>query len=919
MRHPTEGRIDRSRTLRFRFDGIDYLGHPGDTLASALLANGVRRVGTSVRLGRPRGIVSAGSEEPTGVVQIEEPFPEPMRPATTVELYDGLVAAGLSGRGRLADRPDPARYDAVHAHCDLLVVGAGPAGLAAATVATRSGARVILADERPTLGGSLLDGPSTVDGWIDVTGARILARTTVFGYYDDNYVVALERRTDHLGAAAPEHMARERIWRIRAARVILATGAHERLIAFAGNDRPGVMLAGAARAYLYRYGVLVGRRAVVFTTNDSGYVAAQDLAAAGVEIAAVVDPRPTAGHRALGGHVVTEVGGDPEVSTVEVAALDGGSTRRFDADLLLVSGGWTPVVHLYSQAGGRLRYDEQAGAFLPDGCRQAVEVVGAAGGPASLADCLADGAAAAGRALEAVGRRAVAWQVPPVPETRPQAPAANLWLVPAADERTHFVDLQRDVTVADVRKATGAGLRSVEHVKRYTTAGTAADQGKTSGVLTSAVIGHALDADLAALGVTTFRPPYTPVSFAALAGRDRGRRYDPIRVTAIHDWHVRRGALFENVGQWKRPRYYPTDGEDMPAAVLRECSAARTGVAFMDASTLGKIEVQGPDAGKFLDRIYTNMISTLKVGAIRYGVMCRLDGMLFDDGTVARLAEDRFLLTTTTGNAAAVLDWLEEWLQTEWPQLRAYCTSVTDQWATVAVVGPRSRDVLARLSPTLPVDAASFPFMTWRDTDVAGLPGRVCRISFSGELAYEINVAWWHGLALWEAVHDAGQPHGITPYGTETMHVLRAEKGYPIVGQDTDGTVTPQDLGMAWVVSKTKPDFIGKRSFARADTARPDRKHLVGLLPEDPALLLPEGAHLVAFDELPAPPVPFLGHVTSSYRSAVLGRTFALALIQAGRERVGQRVYASLDERRLVPVTVVGPVLYDPEGARRDG
>jgi sarcosine oxidase, subunit alpha len=798
-------------------------------------------------------------------VQVEEPFPEPMLTATTVELYDGLVARGLSGQGRLADRPDEARYDAVHAHCDVLVIGGGPAGVAAASEAT---GRVLLLDERP-------DAVSMLDG------VRVLTRTTAFGYYDDNYVVAVERRTDHLGPAALPQVARQRIWRIRADRVVLATGAHERSIAFADNDRPGVMLAGAARAYLHRFGVLAGRRAVVFTTNDSGYDAARDLDAAGVAIAAVVDVREAGPAlpdiTVLRGYAVSRVDGDPRVSAVTVTR--DGDSRRFEADLLLVSGGWSPVLHLYSQAGGKLRFDDTIGAFVPDGCRQAATVVGAAAG---------DGL--------------------------PASPA--LWAVPAADYSTHFVDLQRDVTVADVRRATGAGLRSVEHVKRYTTAGTAHDQGKTSGLVTSGVVADALDAEVAALGMTTFRPPYTPVSFAALAGRDRGPRYDPTRVTSIHGWHVAHGARFENVGQWKRAWYYPRDGEDMHAAVLRECRAARTALACQDASTLGKIEVVGPDAAGFLDRVYTNMISTLAVGAVRYGVMCRLDGMIFDDGTVTRLAGDRFLLTTTTGNAAAVLDWLEEWLQTEWPDLRVYCTSVTEQWATVALVGPESRTALTRLAPSLDVSVTGFPFMTWRDATVAGLAARVCRISFSGELAYELNVAWWDGLALWEAVYATG----AVPYGTETMHVLRAEKGYPIIGQDTDGTVTPQDLGMGWVVSKKKPDFVGKRSFTRPDTVRPDRKHLVGLLPADPGLLLAEGAHLVADAVLPAPPVPALGHVTSSYHSAALGRTFALALVRGGRDRIARTLYATVDGAGgLVEVRVVSPVFYDPEGARRDG
>jgi sarcosine oxidase, subunit alpha len=935
FRHPTRGRIHRDAPLTFTFDGTEYQGYRGDTLASALLANGVIAAATSIRLGRPRGIFSAGVEEPNAVVQIEAPFPEPMLPATTVELYDGLVASSLPGQGRLASEPDPARYDAVHAHCDLLVVGAGPAGLAAAAAAARSGARVVLADDQPEPGGSLLGTGEHLDWVAEVArrleaepDVRVLWRTTVFGYYDDNHLLAVERRTNHLGAEAPEHVSRERVWRIRARRVVLATGAHERSLAFPDNDRPGVMLAASARTYVNRHGVLPGRHAVVFTTNDSAYAAALDLPGAGVDITAIVDARPEPGEwaeraRAAGievvpCHAVTGTAGDARLAAVTVAPY-GESTgqREFAADLLLVSGGWNPVAHLFSQAGGKLRYDEALGSFVPGSCRQAVEVVGSANGVLDPAAVLAQGADAGARAIEAAGYTSRAPRLPAM-AAQPQTPPMHVYVVPGAPDAPRFVDLQRDVTVDDLARATGAGMRSVEHTKRYTTAGTANDQGKTSGVLAGGVVAELLGVDISALGTTTFRPPYTPVSFATLAGRDRGALHDPVRVTPLHAWHVAHGAEFENVGQWKRPRYYPQDGEDMEAAVLRECRAAREGVAFMDASTLGKIDVQGPDAAVFLDRLYTNMMSTLKAGRIRYGVMCRLDGMVFDDGTVIRVAQDRFLTTTTTGNAAAVLDWMEEWLQTEWPELRVHCTSVTEQWATVALVGPRSRQVLGALAPRLAVENDDFPFMAWRETTVAGIEARVCRISFSGELAYEINVSPWEALALWEALYEAGAPCGITPYGTETMHVLRAEKGYPIIGQDTDGTVTPQDLGMSWVVSKKKPDFIGKRSHARGDTVRPDRKHLVGLLPEEPGTLLPEGTHLVADGVLPAPPVPMLGHVTSSYRSAALGRTFALALVKGGRDRIGDRLYAPVGDR-LVPVTVASPVIYDPEGARRDG
>ncbi|MDQ0964490.1 sarcosine oxidase subunit alpha [Streptomyces sp. B4I13] len=936
FRHPTRGRIDRDTLLTFTFDGTEYQGHRGDTLASALLANGVIHAGTSIKLGRPRGIFSAGVEEPNAVIQIEEPFPEPMLPATTVELYDGLVATSLPGQGRLATEPDPARYDAVHAHCDLLVVGAGPAGLAAAAAAANSGARVILADDQPEPGGSLLGTAEHLD-WVGETAGlldaapevRVLRRTTVFGYYDDNHLLAVERRTNHLGGAAPENVSRERVWRIRARRVVLATGAHERSLAFADNDRPGVMLASSARTHVNRHGSLPGRHAVVFTTNDSAYAAALDLASAGLAVTAIVDTRPepgewaeraaAAGIEVLAGHAVTGTEGESRVTAVTVAPYgESAGQREFAADLLLVSGGWNPVAHLFSQSGGKLRHDETLGSFVPDTARQAVEVVGSASGLLDPAAVLAQGAAAGARAIEAEGYTPGEPRLPAVPAQPRTTPAMHVYVVPGESDAPRFVDLQRDVTVADLARATGAGLRSVEHTKRYTTAGTANDQGKTSGVLASGAVAELLGVDVSALGTTTFRPPYTPVSFAALAGRDRGVLSDPVRTTALHEWHVGHGALFENVGQWKRPWYYPRGGEDMETAVLRECAATREGVGFMDASTLGKIDVQGPDAGVFLDLLYTNMMSTLKVGMIRYGVMCRPDGMVFDDGTVIRVDRDRYLVTTTTGNAAAVLDWMEEWLQTEWPELKVHCTSVTEQWATVALVGPRSREVLGSVAPGLAVANEDFPFMAWRETTVAGIEARVCRISFSGELAYEINVSPWEALALWEALYEAGAPYGITPYGTETMHVLRAEKGYPIIGQDTDGTVTPQDLGMSWAVSKKKPDFIGKRSFARADTVRPDRKHLVGLLPEDPAAFLPEGTHLVADSVLPAPPVPMLGHVTSSYRSAVLGRTFALALVKGGRDRIGERLYAPVGDR-LVPVTVASPVLYDPEGARRDG
>ncbi len=933
------GRIDRDTTLEFTFDGQQYTGHPGDTLASALLANGRHHVATSVKLGRPRGITAAWAEDSGGLVQIEEPFPEPMLLAATVELYDGLVARGLPGQGRLADVADSARYDAVHHHVDVLVVGAGPTGLAAALTAARAGARVALVDEQSEAGGSLLSGPELLD-WVAAAVAELatypdvlhLQRTTAFGSYDDGFVLALQRRTDHLGGTAPEHLARQRVWRLRARSIVVATGAHERPVVFADNDRPGIMLAGAARTFLNRYGVLPGREAVVFTTNDSAYAAALDLHRAGVRVQAVVDARTAvparlldacehAGITVLRGRVVTGTRGAERVTHALVAQYLGGEAgadTEIACDLLLVSGGWNPAVHLFSQARGRLRYDAALGAFVPAETLDGLAVAGAAAGVFDVGRCLADGQRASRAAL---GRTPENDPLPAAPKAGRSGAPLVLWCVPGPSGAPRFVDLQRDATVADIERAVGAGLRSIEHIKRYTTIGTAHDQGKTSGVITSGITAELLGIPVQDTGTTTFRPPYTPVAFAALAGRDRGRLFDPERVTALQGWHVAARAVFEDVGQWKRPRFYPQPGEDMEAAVLRECAAVRTGVGILDGSTLGKIDVQGSDAAELLDRLYTNMMSTLKVGMVRYGVMCGVDGMVIDDGTVLRIAEDRFIVVTTTGGAAKILDWMEEWLQTEWPELPVHCTSVTEQWATFPVVGPRSRDVIGAVFPEVDVSKEAFPFMAWRDTELEGVPVRLARISFSGELAFEVYVNPWYAVAVWQRLLAAGRPYGITPYGTETMHVLRAEKGYPIIGQDTDGTVSPQDLGLSWAISKKKADFVGMRSFARAANQDPLRKQLVGLLPVDRWTVLPEGSQIVEFcadEELPPPPVPMLGHVTSSYRSAELERPFALALVKGGRDRIGETLHVPVDGT-LVPVEVTGSVLVDPEGARRDG
>ncbi|CAM3611939.1 2Fe-2S iron-sulfur cluster-binding protein [Kibdelosporangium persicum] len=895
MRLPEGGEIDRTKPLTFTLDGVEYSGFEGDTLASAMIANGVLQVAPSLYRHRPRGIFSAGIEEPNALVQVG---PEPSLQATTVRLTDGLVARTLSGVGRLTPDSGQRRYDKRYTHTDVLVIGAGPAGRMAATTAAAGGARVMLVGLSYPSGNVRFRGsPQGIPPADGAAELRVLSGARAFGYYDSNYVLVAHQQT---------------LWHVRARRVILATGAHEQPIVFENNDRPGIMLAGAVRKYITNYAVLPGRKAVVFTTNDSAYATVAALVQSGAEVT-VVDSRPNPpdlapqGVEVISG-LITNTDGPERLTAVST------QDRRIECDLLAVSGGWQPAVHLFSQSRGTLRWNGQA--FVPDTPAQANHVVGAANGTFDTRAALIEATEAGVEAAAAVG-----YPVPPPPlpavREREITPASPVWLVPG-DPRNQFVDLQRDATVADIRRAVGAGMRSPEHVKRYTTIGTGTDQGRTSNVPALGVIAAELGVTPGDLGTTTFRAPSVPVSFALMAGRDRGKLHDPIRTTPIHSWHVAHGAEFENVGHWKRPWFYPKPGEDMETAVLRECRAARTGVAMQDASTLGKIEVVGADAGEFLNRMYTNGFKKLPVGSARYGMMCKADGMVFDDGVTMRLADDRYYVTTTTGGAANVLDWFEEWSQTEWPELDVRFTSVTEQWSTIAVVGPQSRAVIGLVAPDLDVSNEAFPFMTFRETTlVNGIPARIARISFSGELAYEVNVSGWYGLAAWNAIHDEGKPYDITPYGTETMHVLRAEKGFPIVGQDTDGTVTPHDLGMSWIVSRQK-DFVGKRSLRRPDTARPDRKHLVGLLPVDPAELLPEGAQMVASDAPLTPPVPMEGHVTSSYRSAVLERTFALALIKNGRHRIGETLLAPLGDR-VIAATVTEPVFYDKEGARRDG
>ncbi len=952
------GRIDRGRALNFTFDGRAYVGLTGDTLASALLANGVHLMGRSFKYHRPRGVLAAGSEEPNALVRVVRPAGRetPNLRATQVELYEGLVAesqnrspslafdlgaaAGLvsrflpagfyyktfmwpasfwkrlyepairaaAGLGRAPVDPDPDRYLHRYAHCDVLVIGAGPAGLAAARAAAAERKRVVICDEQPEPGGFLRDVPgATIGGqpaaaWLAAatsdlasrSNVTLLTRATAFGWYPDNLIGIAERVIDHL-AIPDADLPRERLWQVRAAEVVIAAGAHERPLVFPDNDRPGIMLAGAALAYLQRHGVLPGQRAVVATACDSAYAAALALHVAGVTIAAIADLREdpsgpaidaarAAGISVRAGCAITGSTGRLRVT----GALLG--TDWVACDTILMSAGWTPSLHLHSQSRGKLRFDAATARFLPEPHR-GQRSVGACAGEFDLTTILG---------------------VPVGEVVTPNG--THTGMVPGARAKHAFVDFQNDVTAKDLGLATQEGFRSIEHVKRYTTTGMATDQGKTSNINALSIVAGHLGNMIPDVGLTTFRPPYTPVTFGTIAGASRGVLFDPERRAPMHDWAAAHGAIFEDVGTWKRAWYFPRPGETMHAAVARECLAVRNAVGIFDASTLGKIEVVGPDAAEFLNRIYTNAWTKLGVGRCRYGLMLSEAGFVMDDGVVGRLAEDRFHVTTTTGGAARVLNHMEDYLQTEWPDLRVWLTSTTEQWAVIAVQGPEARKLIAPLVEGIDLSPEAFPHMSLREGRICGVPTRLFRVSFSGELGFEINVPADHGPGIWEALMAQGAP---TPYGTEAMHVLRAEKGFIIVGQETDGTVTPDDLGMSGMIARAKKDFVGKRSLRRPDMLVANRKQLVGLLTENAADVLEEGAQIV---EDPRQPIPMrmIGHVTSSYASAAQGHSVALALVEGGRARMGETLYVPMPSRTIA-VRVVAPVFHDKEGSRLDG
>lgn len=948
-RRASGGRVDRSRPLKFRFNGKTYEGFEGDTLASALMANGVRVTARSFKYHRPRGIVGHGAEEPGTLVELEGEDASGNRPATTVQLHEGLSARSvncwpspefdLGGINQLLGRfipagfyyktfkwpnwhlfepsirkaaglaaapahpPSSGHFEARHAHADVLIAGAGPAGLQAALEAGRAGKRVFLADEGTEAGGSLLNRILTIGGrpamdWVAeaveelsrMANVTHLQNATVWAYREHNLMIVNERDPDQASVL-------ERSWRVRAAEVVIATGATERSMVFSNNDRPGVMLASSVQAYVNRWGVTPGRRVVLFTNNNSAYAVAADLTAAGVTVKAILDSRDTVPQDALdlvagitvhAGTVAVDIRGYKSIRAVKAVPKAGGTGTWIDCDLLAHSGGWNPTVHLWSQSRSSLRFDEGLAAFCPDQPFQSCRAAGAAAGDVTL-DRIIDGSSDLPYAIEPL------WRVV-VPGQRGKA----------------FLDIQNDVSVSDVHLALREGYDNVEHVKRYTTGGMGIDQGKTGNINIIGTVALQKGIPLQEVGTTAFRSPYTPVSFGAIGGLREESVLFPYRHTPVTQWNKDNGAMMYEAGaRWRRPGYFPNPGEGLQEAVNRECRAVREGVGVYDGSPLGTFELKGRDVPRFLDFLYSNIMSSLKPGDGRYGLMLSDDGLILDDGVAFRLDQHRWMISTSTGHADAVNQHMEKLLQTEFPDWQVMITTVTSQWNNATICGPRARDVMQALDTDIDLSPEAFPFMSFRDGTVAGLPARVVRVSFTGELSYEVNVAPRHMAALWDKLMEAGAPFGILPVGSESSHVLRVEKGFLSLGHEVDGTVDAYDLGMGWAMSKKKPDYLGKRSVLLRRDAEGVRRELVGILPEDPNKQVPEGAPLTPEGRKEATE----GLVTACVWSVVNNRWVGLALLKNGHKRHGQTAHVRL-KAEVIPVTITKPVYHDPECQR---
>ena len=981
--------IDRTKPMSFSFNGKKMQGYAGDTLASALLGADQMMVGRSFKYHRPRGIVSSGAEEPNALVGLGEGGRfEPNQRTTTTELFDGAVTASQNhwpslefdvgaindkfyrflpagfyyktfmfprfawkhvfepvirksaGLGKVPHARDEDRYEYAYAFADLVIVGGGIAGLAAALAAGKQGKRVWLIEQTAHWGGrAVVDGVQIegqdADAWVKETvealegmeNVTLRPRTMASGLYDHGYLLMYERIADHTpGDGRPRH----RLWRMRAGHIITATGAIERPLSFAGNDIPGVMLASAVRDYVVNWAVSPGDRTVIVTNNDDAYRTALALLDAGLAVPAVIDARPEAkgelpeavrarGVKVLEGKGIAKVKGGKRVTGVSIClqAGEGAELETIDCDAVAMSGGWSPVVHLWSHCGGKLNWDDARVMFRPDPTRPAtgadgeamVTAIGSANGHLTAADVLDD-------AHNAVAGKGAA----PGAVCAAESPIMPVWIMPqGAGPALRFkmwLDPQNDVKVSDIQLAAREGYESVEHAKRYTTLGMATDQGKISNINGLAILSDSLNQAIPATGTTTFRPPYTPISMGAIAGEARGEIFQPLRKTPMHDWHEVHGAHWEPVGHWRRPYCFLRTGEGVHDAVNREIRQVRNSVGLLDASTLGKILVKGPDAGKFLDMLYTNMMSTLPVGKCRYGLMCNENGFLSDDGVVVRLTEDTWLCHTTTGGADRIHGWMEDWLQCEWWDWKVYTANVTEQYAQVAIAGPNARKLLDKLGG-MDLSKEALPFMEWREGTLGGFRARVHRISFSGELSFEVAVPASEGRAFWDALIAAGEEFGVMPYGTEAMHIMRAEKGFIMIGDETDGTVIPQDLNLQWAISKKKEDFLGKRAQERSFMASPDRWKLVGLETLDGGVI-PDGAYAVAEGHNANGQRNVQGRVTSTYYSPTLDKGIAMGLVKHGPDRMGEVIDFPVDDGKVVKARIVDPVFYDKEGEKQN-
>ena len=988
-----EGLINRNKKISFTFNGKKLFGYEGDTIASALIANGIHLVGRSFKYHRPRGFFGAGVEEPNAKLQVEfNGHSEPNVNATEMELVEGLSAtsqncwpsvnfdigainnflkmffpAGFyyktfmwpksfwykiyepfirkaAGLGVASIEKDKERYEHKFEYCDLLVTGSGPSGLASAYAAAKNGAKVILAEDKPRFGGTLLTDDVSIDNlsgkdWAEkiiselksMPNVTVKNRSQVFGYYDHNMLVMFERVSDHLEKKS-KFTPRQRLWYIRAKETILSTGSIERPIVFGNNDTPGIFLSAAAKEYMKVYGVLVGKKPLIFTNNDSAYETALEFKKNNVEpiildtreehSSELIDEAKSKGIDIRFSHGVIVANGYKKVKSAKIGKLnkDKNSFEKIetvDCDCICVSGFWTPSVHLASQSGNKLKYEEKIDAFIPDKKKQHETSVGAANGSFTLEESLKHGFENGSNLSAKITETKTEISIPNVNEKKYGA-HDKFWCMPLPKNENpkRFVDFQNDVSVSDIEIALREGYRSIEHVKRYTTLGMATDQGRTSNLNGLQLVSNIENKIVPEVGHTTFRPPFTPITIGTIVGREVGMEYMPTRKTPMHEWHEKNNAVFVDAGAWKRPRYYKQGNETLFEASKREAKNVRDNVGICDVTTLGKIDIKGPDAAEFLNRVYTNAWSKLEIGSCRYGLMCNEHGMIFDDGVTSRLGENHYHMTTTTGGAARVMSWLEEFLQTEWLDMKVFCTSVTEQWAVLSISGPNSREFLKDLT-NIDLSKENFPFMKFREGEVCGVKARIFRISFTGELSYEVNVPARYGRYVWEKFMEHGKKYNITPYGTETMHVLRAEKGFIIVGQDTDGSVTPSDMNMDWIVSKKKEDFLGKRSFTRPDTVRHDRKKFVGLLVNDKKTILPEGSHIVE-KALKQPPMKMLGHVTSSYYSPTLGYPIALAMLKDGFSKMGEQVVVPLMNGKIIEATVTDTIFYDKEGKRNN-